>query len=112
MRTFDETLTSSTSDPLPPRIYIIGKLSENPTAFIKIADYEYAIPDPIEGFDTLFKTYIGMEIKYPRQSESSWVFIEKFIYHLQESHVNNSQLTTIINEMENFVKKQSQPPSN
>ncbi|CRK98914.1 CLUMA_CG011975, isoform A, partial [Clunio marinus] len=103
MQTFDETLPSSTSDLLPPRLYIIGNLKNDPTAVIRLDDIEYTISDPLDAFDVMFKIFIGLNLKYPRQSVIVWTFIERFVYRLNQYHINNSQLLTIINEMTNYA---------
>lgn len=110
MRTFNETLSSSSKDPLPPRIYVIGCLTNNPKVLIKIADYEYTLDDPFTGFDVFFKIGLGMNFKYPRQSMTAWVFVENFIYNQKVNTVNNSQLITIINEMNTHLKNQLKAP--
>ncbi|CRK98913.1 CLUMA_CG012019, isoform A [Clunio marinus] len=105
MGTFDETSTVSSADPLPPRIYIIGCLKKAPTAVILLDDIEYEISDPLDAFDVMFKIFIGLNLKYPRQSVIVWTFIERFVYRLHQNHINNSQLLTIINEMTNYAGK-------
>lgn len=104
MHTFDSTLSSSSTDPLPPRIYVIGSLDQNPKALLKVANFDYAIDDPIKAFDVLFRIYVAMSLQFPPQAYPVWIFIERFVYKLKTNNINNSQLSTIINEMEIFSK--------
>jgi hypothetical protein len=103
MNAFDNNLTSSTADSLAPRIYVIGSLTENPTSILKIADFSYAINDPITAVDVMFKLHLSMNLKFPRQSLAVWAFINSFFYKLQLNISNSSQIVTITNEMTLFV---------
>lgn len=108
MKTFDDHLTSSTGDSLPPRVYVIGQLKEKPKALIKIADISYSFDDPLLAFDTFFKVSVGIKLQFPRQSIAVWSFIDRFVYKLDYIKINNSQIDTIINEMKRFSEKQQQ----
>lgn len=108
MNDFDNTLKSSSKDSLPPRIYIVGDLKQNPMALVKVADIEYVFSCPLDGFDSLFKIHLALGTLFPRQSLTSWAFIDKFIYKSGVIQINNSQLTTIINEMNIYRGKNTQ----
>ena len=107
MVTFDLKLSSSATDSLAPRVYIVGNLKENAKAVLKIADFSYCIDDPFIAVDTMFKLHLSMNLQFPRQSLFTWAIIEQFIYKLNRINISNSQIITIINEMNLHVSKQT-----
>ena len=68
MENFDSRLSSSASQPLAARIYVVGSLRENPECLLKIANFSNIIDDPIEAIDIMFKIHLSMNLEFPRQS--------------------------------------------
>lgn len=87
---------------------MIGCLKENPKAIIKIADQAYPIDNPLFCVDVLFKIILSMKLYFPRQSLSVWNFVEKFVYNLSITKNANTQVSTLIKEMQLFIENNKQ----
>lgn len=103
MNNFESTFSASSTDPLPPRMFIVGNLHDGHKSVVKIENITYEFEDPFMAFETLFKIHHALNSSYPAQSNVVWTFIERFVYKIDSNNISNTQLITILNEMNNFV---------
>ncbi|KAG5666861.1 hypothetical protein PVAND_014869 [Polypedilum vanderplanki] len=88
-------------------VYTIENLHEYPRCLIILGDIKYAIDDCYKGFQTFFKMIFGLDLNYPIEALTSWVFVEHFFFKLNVTQSNNSQMETIKNELNRHIVSQN-----
>lgn len=82
----------TTLQPLP--IVIGSTIHEIEKSYIYIDGELWESSSPIHAFDTCFKCIFALNAKYPKQSEYSWMFIQKFMYKINTTY---DKLSTPLN---------------
>jgi hypothetical protein len=81
-------------------------MKANPRIFIEIAETTFQIENFVSGFQVLFKLIHALLIQYPAECVHIWKFIEKLLYNIDTTSVNNNQVTTLLNEFKLALSKE------
>lgn len=78
-----------------PRIFVVGTGIENLIFFVSVATKKYYAKTILEAVEIAMFFYLGLDLKYPCESETVWEFLQQMIFCVPVTHVGQ-QLQDLI----------------
>lgn len=80
------------------RAYLIGSFDGLQLVCIKFANASYQFVNTLEGFIFYYKIHQALQVIYPPQCTTTWLFIESFLLSIITDKLS-PQVSTLINEL-------------
>lgn len=81
-----------------PRIFVVGSDNENLKYFVSVATKKYYAKTICEAVEIAIFFFLGLDIKYPCESETIWEFIQQTIFLVPVTRVGQ-QLQELIEKV-------------
>lgn len=88
-----------TAQPIPVIIGdVLGIIDSSYVCFNSI---RYKVDTPIKAVDTCFKMYHALQAEYPKECDSTWMFIQTYIFKIKTPHDRKYvSVASIISDLE------------
>lgn len=109
-RTREEKLNQQTSvkGTIQPYMLVVGeKLTQLVEFYVVVGETLFKFSSFLAAFEMCFKSFQVFDLKYPKESELFWVFIQKYIFDIETVHdIRSSILTEFMENLKNFQKEE------
>lgn len=92
---------------LQPLIVAVGEEFHYKRYYVVLDDVKYEFQSYLEAINFCFKLIYVLNLQYPPQCQSVWIFIQKFFFNVHESDQKNPVVDTLIKDLE--IRQLKQP---
>lgn len=90
-----------------PFVAVIGEI-ENPSQYLICVDeFFYEVDSSLQAVDLVFKSFFGLNTRYPSEAEQVWLFLQRAVYGFQTDEDSSfAGVDLRVKQYENLKKKQ------